>query len=573
MSELSFFSHDWVNDHLLLISEGYSVVHRFTIGVVIGSEYVAIIDSGLGATPDLRIYIEGLVGTEKPFICLCTHCHPDHVGSAISFDQAYCSHLDWPNRADFALNREQRLEDLEAFCSESTETLAYAQKMILENKYATFRDILDERVFDLGGVVLKAFHIPGHSHGSMIFINESENYAFTGDSINTDVHLKKLDQIGLKKYLIALERFKTRVSPNITLYPTHLPFAMDISVVDNLLAIGFDLLLGKVENDPPGETIFRKRANNPDIRMHYVRNTCIVYNRQMLGLPKVTPTHLLFHSNEKVSEHVYVVTEGYSMVHRFTIGVVVGSHTVLVIDSGLGMDGNLRRYIERIVGTEKPIYCVCTHGAIDHVGSACLFDKAFLNHNDYGMLPSAFDPQRRMRDLGAFSLFNDEVIAYGKSHMLNNENTHFEDASEDRIFDLGGVSVQPISTPGHSKGHHAFFVIQDKILFSGDGINKDIHLKKLDRQGFDSYAKMLERVLTITGKDVSIYAGHLNRRQNAATIEALIENCKQLAALQIDTDPHAETIFQEKVGNPDIRMHYHRNCGIVYNRKLLVEES
>ncbi len=570
MTGLSFFSHEWVSERLLLITEGYSVVHRFTIGVVIGAQAIAVIDSGLGATPDLRTYIEGLVGTDRPMLCICTHCHPDHVGAAISFDQAYCSHLDWPIRADFALNKEQRLEDLEAFCSGSTETIDYASKAILANEATTFMDVQDGMIFDLGDIKIKAMHIPGHSAGSMIYINEAENYAFTGDSINTDVHLKKLDRTGMQRYLDALELFKSQVSKSITLYPAHLPFAMDMSVVDNLLAVSSDLLGGRMQADPPGETIFTKRSNNPDMRMHYVKNTCIVYNRHLLNSLVQAPVQLQFHSHERVSEHVYIVTEGYSMVHRFTIGVVVGSNAVLVIDSGLGMDGNLRNYIEHMIGNNKPMYCVCSHGAIDHVGSACLFDKAYLNHRDYEMLASAYDPERRLRDLGAFSLFNNEVIAFGKAHMVDPTNTRFEDLDEQCVFDLGGVVVTPISTPGHSKGHHAFHVVQDDILFSGDGINKDTHLKKLDRQGFASYATMLERVLSLTGEHVSIYAGHLNRRQNAATVHALIEGCRQLSNLQLHADPHAETIFKEKTGNLDIRVHYHQNCGIVYSRRLLL---
>ena len=55
--------------------------------------------------------------------------------------------------------------------------------------------------------------------------------------------------------------------------------------------------------------------------------------------------NLCFWSHERKSEHLYIVTEGYSMVHRFTIGVVVGDEKVLVIDAGLGVAPGLRDYI------------------------------------------------------------------------------------------------------------------------------------------------------------------------------------------------------------------------------------
>ena len=40
---------------------------------------------------------------------------------------------------------------------------------------------------------------------------------------------------------------------------------------------------GRTQGDPPGETIFGRRAGDSRIRMHYVHNTCIVYNRELIG--------------------------------------------------------------------------------------------------------------------------------------------------------------------------------------------------------------------------------------------------------------------------------------------------
>lgn len=283
----------------------------------------------------------------------------------------------------------------------------------------------------------------------------------------------------------------------------------------------------------------------------------------------MTPS-LNFYSHERVSERVVVVTEGYSMVHRFTIGVVVGNEKVLVIDSGLGMDADLRSYIEKIVGREKPMLCSCTHGAIDHAGAACLFDEAYLNERDYPMLPSAFDRARRLRDLGAFSLFNNEVVEYGRAHMLDNSQSVFKPVDEGDVFDLGGISVEPIRTPGHSKGHLAYFIRQEKIAFGGDGINVDTHIKKLDRQGLLDYRDMLYRFLSITGEDIRIYAGHLNRPHRANVPRNLALACEEVASGQTAGDPPGETIFLEKAGNPAMRMHYHGNSCIIYDSSLMI---
>lgn len=572
MDKLNFLSHEKISDRLYIFTEGYSMVHRFTIGVVVGDEKVLVIDAGMAlGGPELRKAIEAVVGADKPIICACTHCHPDHVGAAKLFDEAYVSFLDWPARADFAFGTEQRLEDLHGFALDSPEVLGYCQENVLINTDTIFKDIRDGDIFDLGGVKIHAVSIPGHSDGSMAFYNAEDDYVFTGDAVNTDTHLKKLDRDGFLAYKCALERFISIVGETARVYPAHLPLTMDTQIVKNLIDCCTDLIEGNVAGDPPGETIFAKRNNNPDIRMHFRNNTAIVYNRSKINCGTPESDYLNFYSHERITDRIYVVTENYSMVHRFTIGVVIGDEKIMVIDSGLGMDKDLRQYIERFAGTEKTMICACTHGAIDHAGAACLFDEAFLNPRDYHMLESAFDAERRMRDLGAFSLFNREVIEYGRKNMIDNRGTKFTPVDEGDVFDLGGIVVYPIRTPGHTQGHLAYFIPSAKIAFCGDGINADTHIKKLDNQGLLDYAAMLRRFASIVGDDITIYAGHLNRGHKINVLHNLAAACEDVAEGRTAGDPPGETIFLEKAGNKAIRMHYHGNSCIIYDSALLKE--
>jgi glyoxylase-like metal-dependent hydrolase (beta-lactamase superfamily II) len=569
MEKLNFYSHEKVSEGLYIFTEGYSMVHRFTIGVIIGAEKILVIDAGLGADDSLRAYIEGVVGAGKPLVCALTHLHPDHAGSSKLFDEAFVSYKDWPALSEFSLNRSQRLEDLDAFALGNAEVMQWAETYMLNNSDAVFKNIEDGYVFDLGGVQIEAMAIPGHSEGSMAFYNRKEKYVFTGDGINTDVHLKKMDREAMIKYIFVLEHFLQKVKGDVKIYPAHLPLVMNTEIVRNLIAVCKDLVSGNTYGDPPGETIFAKRNNNPAIRMHYFNNTAVVYNEDLLQIRKKERNYLNFYSHEKVGDRVYVITEGYSMVHRFTIGLIAGDDINLVIDSGLGMDKDLRQYIERIVGASKPIICACTHGAIDHAGAACLFDEAYLNSRDYPMLPSAFDRGRRIRDLGAFSLFNNEVIAYGRTNMLDNTKSVFKDIDDGFVFNLGGVSVRAIALPGHSPGHLTYFIPEENIAFGGDGINIDTHIKGLDREGLLAYAKTLRHFLSITGDSVVIYAGHLNRPHGSNVPKNLALACEEVANGLNEDDPPGETIFLEKAGNPSVRMHYHGNSCIIYDSSLL----
>ena len=108
--------------------------------------------------------------------------------------------MDYPRLESFALNPEVRLQDLEGFALGSPEVLAYCREHYLDNRGTKFSEITDGQVFDLGGVSLEAVALPGHSDGHFTFFNRDEGYVFTGDGINADVHLKKLDREGLLVY-------------------------------------------------------------------------------------------------------------------------------------------------------------------------------------------------------------------------------------------------------------------------------------------------------------------------------------------------------------------------------------
>lgn len=287
MAYMNFLSHEQFSERLFILTEGYSMVHRFTIGVVVGDEKILVIDSGLGMHADLRRYIENLVGTDKPILCACTHGHLDHVGSACLFDEAYCSLKDFAPGKNDPFDPIRRYCDVVDFSLESNLVSDYCKKHMIRDNRVEFKDIQDGDVFDLGGVRIEAIAVPGHSDGSMAFYNREENYCFTGDAINTDTHLKRMDMEGFKAYKKTMERFISRVDPNVTIYPAHLPLTMTIAVAHNLIAICEDLIAGNVDHDPPAEGIFHSRKNDRNIRGHYINNTCIVYNRRLIG--KITP--------------------------------------------------------------------------------------------------------------------------------------------------------------------------------------------------------------------------------------------------------------------------------------------
>lgn len=579
MDYINFFSHEQISDRLIIFNEGYSMVHRFTIGCVIGDEKIMIIDAGLGMTGDFRRYIESVVGKDKPFLLACTHLHPDHVGSALQFDERYCSHLDQnnPEQTAFAFSNEGRLADLKDFALESKIAVAYCKEHMIRNNSCEFKNIKDGDIFDLGNVRIEAIHVPGHSEGSMAFYNSEENYCFTGDTVNTDVHLKKLDREGFRRFKRTIENFISRVDENVTIYPAHLPMPMTIQIAKNLVLICDDLITGtNISCDPMGETIFRGRQNNRSLRMHYINNTCIVYNRDCLnsdGKTPVRPTKdLNFYSHEKWTDRIYTVTINYSMVHRITLMVIIGDNKILCIDSGHGIDYKLVKYIRGFAGYEKPIIAACTHVGIDHAGGCIQFNEYYIHKGDWPSIARSLPRAKRLEDCQPFALYNQEFYEYTKNHMcVPPDPADLREIKDGDVFDLGSIRVECIFTPGHSKGHMAFFIREANIAFTGDAMNVDTHLKGLNRDGLREYARMLNRFMAIVNEDTMIFSSHLNRPHNISVPMNIAAACLEIAQGQTVSDPPGEAIQKHLTAfnDPAIKMHYHGNCCVVYNSALL----
>lgn len=136
-----------------------------------GDEHALLIDLGCGAG-NLRRCAAQL--TKKTLTTAVTHRHPDHVGACGEFGFYYAGRRDCT-----------RLYDM--MCAP-----LFRRKMIPENlsfhasaaKAAEVIPMDEGMVFDLGGRTVRTESIPGHTRGSMMFIDDDSRMIFTGDDVN-----------------------------------------------------------------------------------------------------------------------------------------------------------------------------------------------------------------------------------------------------------------------------------------------------------------------------------------------------------------------------------------------------
>ncbi len=120
-----------------------------------------------------------------------THCHGDHMYHADEFKTVYLS-------------------------AKEKEPLERMKKTMLAGRdidYDSLQDIPDGTVIDLGGLGIEVMELPGHTPGSVLFIDHTHKVIFTGDAIGSGqmVLLQLAPVISLQEYKKNLERLYERL--------------------------------------------------------------------------------------------------------------------------------------------------------------------------------------------------------------------------------------------------------------------------------------------------------------------------------------------------------------------------
>lgn len=136
-------------DSRLYVGSGH-VMASETLYIVEGEERALLIDTGT-SIPGLDSIVASI--TDKPYDVVLTHVHPDHAGGCCNFDEV------WLARADEG----------------SMPTMAPGFN-------GTIRYLEEGMTFDLGERTLEVLFTPGHTAGSVTFMDRANHYGFSGDS-------------------------------------------------------------------------------------------------------------------------------------------------------------------------------------------------------------------------------------------------------------------------------------------------------------------------------------------------------------------------------------------------------
>ena len=166
------------------------LINEFGLNVMyllVGQRRALVIDTGSGYC-DLKALVESL--TDKPYDVALTHGHVDHAGGADVFDRV------WLHPADEAMARAITLESRVGYGKMLKGVLGdpdvWAYDETTVRPWARFPEVLplgEGHAFDLGGRVVSTVETPGHTPGSVSFLDSGSRILFSGDAANPNLLL------------------------------------------------------------------------------------------------------------------------------------------------------------------------------------------------------------------------------------------------------------------------------------------------------------------------------------------------------------------------------------------------
>lgn len=196
-----------------VIDMGEDIYHIWESGnvastLIVGEKAALLIDTGYGFG-DLRAVVESL--TSLPYKVINTHCHLDHAGGNYLFDEAIYVHPDEYDVYEIYQEEQKPLIIQKFMRDREPEALPWTPDFDLEAyldfKECEFIEVDDGEWFLLGGRIVTAFYLPGHTSGSVVLFDDQTGTLFSGDDISDSLWIFFDQSVPVKAYGESLSDF------------------------------------------------------------------------------------------------------------------------------------------------------------------------------------------------------------------------------------------------------------------------------------------------------------------------------------------------------------------------------
>ena len=216
-----------------------SGVHCF---LVEGRDKALLIDTMTGLR-GLPAFVATL--TDLSVEVALTHGHMDHAGGVFEFGRCYIHPADIPMLDGRTLPARVGYVRGQLPPGEAPEASAFVPDGPVE-----FVPLKAGDKLDLGGRALEVLHVPGHTRGSLCYLDTASGDFFAGDACNNNTLLMMDVSATIEEYLEALLALKERQGNIRRFYLFHGPSLQDKSCIDDNIQCCRDILAGTDDRVP-----------------------------------------------------------------------------------------------------------------------------------------------------------------------------------------------------------------------------------------------------------------------------------------------------------------------------------
>ena len=217
-----------LNDSVFHIFESHNVFCT----LIVGSKKALLLDTGFGC----RNIMEDVSAlTSLPVILAYTHGHGDHAYPNKHFSEIsiHQDDLYLYRKNAGVLNKliNRIINPLKASPDEKRAYLGnYAKNPPRINM------LCDGDQIDLGGTIIKVIATPGHTKGSVCFLDETNRLLYCGDTISNHVWICLKESTRVSRYIQSLESLRAVMEPSYKIISSHSETPLNAIVLDRLLA-------------------------------------------------------------------------------------------------------------------------------------------------------------------------------------------------------------------------------------------------------------------------------------------------------------------------------------------------
>ncbi len=240
--------------------------------------------------------------------------------------------------------------------------------------------------------------------------------------------------------------------------------------------------------------------------------------------------HTIWYQVQRIDKWVYVIRERLDRIEpRFLTEyannyLIVGAKQAALIDTGIGLY-SIKRIVQPLI-RDREIFVFNTHHHFDHIGNNHEWLGVHIHKFD---LPRVVLPEELSFLKTATSRHSMELLKKGSPTRPAIE--HYPLVGEE-TFELGGIDLRIIHTPGHTPGSVCVLTSKDHLI-SGDTIhNGTIYLPPKD--SWESYSHSLTNLMAEFGQEQNgvILGGHeepIVAPKNVELLNQIIQNWQEIS--------------------------------------------